>query len=296
MLLLKEPKRVSTDIDIIVNNGTNLDLYLNKVWKKYPFLSLEDNSKDEKCKIKHYVFQVQHTSETKPLRIRLDILIEDCPYSTIKAVELSSPLLISTGIKEYISVPSIECLLADKLSAFAPHTIGVNPEMTSFGKPIDNHLQVIKQLYDIGTLFEEAKEFEETKKTYIRIIKSENELRNADFSMSEILDDSFNAALSVATLGAFSKDDYQKIYKDGISKIRDHIFSNDFNVVSAQQHAVNTMLLTAGLKNNKDVFSCNIPKQKGFKDKKYNGIKSIYSSDYFNRAAYAIRLFDQEAN
>lgn len=43
LLLLDEPRRLSTDIDIIVEPGTDVEDYIQRAGKIFPFLSVEKN-------------------------------------------------------------------------------------------------------------------------------------------------------------------------------------------------------------------------------------------------------------
>ncbi|MFA6681104.1 MAG: hypothetical protein WCS35_03650, partial [Sphaerochaeta sp.] len=54
-----------------------------------------------------------------------------------------SPSTEEPYVKE--TVPSVNCILGDKLTAFAPHTTGI-----PFG--VDKELEIIKQLYDVSVL------------------------------------------------------------------------------------------------------------------------------------------------
>lgn len=47
-----------------------------------------------------------------------------------------------------VTMPSVDCILGDKLTAFAPHTTGIPYN-------IDKELEIIKQMYDISCLFDE---------------------------------------------------------------------------------------------------------------------------------------------
>ena len=40
-LMLDNPRRLSTDIDIIVNHGTDVDGYIEKAGKIFPFINVE---------------------------------------------------------------------------------------------------------------------------------------------------------------------------------------------------------------------------------------------------------------
>lgn len=42
MLLMKHPMRLSTDIDIVVKPGTDIDYYIKEVAKIFPFLKCEE--------------------------------------------------------------------------------------------------------------------------------------------------------------------------------------------------------------------------------------------------------------
>lgn len=295
MLLLGEPKRISTDIDILVNPKTDLARCLERTKKKYPFVSVLDATKDQTGFIRHYSYPVPKIFGSRGLSIRLDILRENNHYAKIDAIPLKSPLLITSGVVQLIKVPSIECLLADKLTAFAPKTIGVNPEMTSSGMPLNNHLQVIKQFFDAGTLFDYSSDFESLRTTYASIATCESFYRGGVFSEKESLQDSFLAALSIATNGEYDPNTYSAVYRSGIASLNDHLFAGGFNTVKAKHYAANVMLLSAGLLRNQNIFLTTISNQKGFVSKPYNGIKAIKDKEDFNKAAYAIRLFDKNA-
>jgi hypothetical protein len=229
------------------------------------------------------------------LAIRLDVLLEDNPYAKVETRALRSPLLLTSGLDCFVRVPSIDSLLGDKLTAFAPKTIGVNPEATSSGLPTNNHLQVIKQLFDVGTLFEEAKAFTEIERTYRLIAQRESFYRGGSCTEEEALRDSFEAAFSIATGGLFDPAMYARVYKNGIAALSDHLFERSFNASTAKHYASNVMLLTAGLLRKQNVLGLKIPAQKRFSKTPYSSLKSLQSKTDFDRCAYAIRLWNNQA-
>jgi hypothetical protein len=295
LFLLKEPRRVSTDIDILVEPGTNILPSLEKIRKHYPFTTVSSLT-DKNSIIRHFAYPVPRIYGNRKFSIRLDVLAEHNPYVKVEHIPLRSPLLITSGIDSSVKIPSIECLLADKLTAFAPKTIGVNPEKTSAGFPTNNHLQVIKQLFDVGTLFEYAHDYAVLKETYSTIAHSESSFRGGAVSEKDALRDSFEAALSIATEGSFDAKSFQTVYKNGIASLNDHVFQGGFNLVNAKQYAAKVMLLSAGLFRNVDTLNCSIPRQGGFTKSPYNAIKKIRNKDDFDRAAFAIRMFDEKAD
>ena len=150
LLLLDNPKRVSTDIDIIVPAGIDFDKIFEKVKGRYPFYEGEERGDIPNKHFRHFYFMFDGPVSQKECRINLDVAFEDNPYPRTVEKEVAAPFVITTGERTYVSVPSHESILGDKLTAFAPTTIGVNPFATSLGKPIDNRLQVMKQFYDIA--------------------------------------------------------------------------------------------------------------------------------------------------
>lgn len=61
-----------------------------------------------------------------------------------------------------VSVPSANCILADKLTAFAPHTTGIP---LNCGKD----MEVMKQFYDVSSLLEIFTDFQQIGSTYEKI-------------------------------------------------------------------------------------------------------------------------------
>lgn len=75
--------------------------------------------------------------------ILLDIVFAENPYLATEQHEITNELLLTEGRPITVTVPSPECILGDKLTAFAPHTTGV-----PFG--VNKELEIIKQLFDVA--------------------------------------------------------------------------------------------------------------------------------------------------
>ena len=54
-------------------------------------------------------------------------------------------MLITEGEKVEVTIPELNCILGDKLTAFAPHTTGIP---LGVGKDVE----VLKQMYDVASL------------------------------------------------------------------------------------------------------------------------------------------------
>lgn len=62
MLLMERPRRLSTDIDIIVRPGTDLDAFLEKASRIFPFQSVEEQKRVGKNQIEKRHFKFTYDS------------------------------------------------------------------------------------------------------------------------------------------------------------------------------------------------------------------------------------------
>ncbi|RAZ94247.1 hypothetical protein DK853_36140, partial [Klebsiella oxytoca] len=76
-----------------------------------------------------------------------------------------------TGEASKIVMPSANCILGDKMTAFAPHTTGI-PLGTK------KELEIMKQLYDVATLSEIFTDQQELWETYDRVVAEEIAFRD----------------------------------------------------------------------------------------------------------------------
>ena len=125
MLLLEQPRRLSTDIDIIVKPGTPIERYIDAAGKIFPFRTQEEQIRVGRNQIEKRHFKFTYTSPIsgKDIYILLDVVFEDNPYTNIIDKEIKSELLLSEGENLSVKIPSVNCILGDKLTAFAPHTV-----------------------------------------------------------------------------------------------------------------------------------------------------------------------------
>jgi hypothetical protein len=141
-----------------------------------------------------------------------------------------------------VTIPSVNCILGDKLTAFAPHTTGIG---------FHKNLEVIKQLYDCATLTDEITNFSEVKDTYMRVVKSEIGYRGIDIRAEDALQDTINACACIISRGHIEPEEYP-LYLSGISKITGHIFNIRYSGEKAAVDACKVMCLAACVLANKD--------------------------------------------
>ena len=241
LLLLNDPKRLSTDIDIIVEPNLNLDTNLKEAGKIFPFKYMEENIRKGKNKIekRHFRFYYDSPIQSSDTNIILDVVFEVCPYTKVIEKEISNRFLKTFGSPVSVKVPSVDCILGDKLTAFAPHTTGI-PFY------VDKELEIIKQLNDIACLFEQFNDIEAVRDTYIKTAKLEIGFRGLNSDYKDCLKDTMRACLSIMSKGLILRDDY-KFYLTGIRKIRGHIIGYKYNPDIAADQAAKTLYLCSCL-------------------------------------------------
>ena len=127
----------------------------------------------------------------------LDILIESSKYRKLLPVEIDSPFVQQEGPPIKVNIPSVDDIFGDKLTAFAPNSIGVPYEKGGFSR----NIEIIKQLYDLGNLFGELKDLSIISETFNNIARTEMKYRSISGNINIVLDDIFQTALCLSTRG-----------------------------------------------------------------------------------------------
>ena len=244
MLMLERPMRLSTDIDIIVAPGTDLNTFIEEAGKIFPFVSVEEQVRKGKNNIEKRHFKVVYESPVmeRSIYILLDVLFEDAKYKRLIAKPIKNELILTDGEDLTVQIPSVESILGDKLTAFAPHTTGI---LLNSNKD----MEIIKQLYDVMTLIEVAEDFTEVRETYYSLVQDEIAYRGLDIGPGDALRDTYNAAVSIASRGKVSKEDYVS-YLQGLRDVRSHIYVENFSAEEASKRVPVVMYLVACLLKN----------------------------------------------
>lgn len=239
MLLLEQPRRLSTDIDIIVAPGTDVDHYLGEASKIFPFEKVEQQIRKGKNNIekRHYkYFYASPIKGNKPFYILLDIVFEDNHYANVIMKPIQNEFLITQAPYFEVSLPSVDCILGDKLTAFAPHTTGI-----PFG--VGKELEIIKQMYDIASLTDNVVHFEDVCNSYKATVSSEIRYRGIAATAEDVLHDTLEASACIASRGQYG-DDYAK-YLQGIKSLVTHVYDERFSAERAAVMACKVMHMAA---------------------------------------------------
>ena len=234
MLLLKEPKRLSIDIDIIIPNiEPHLGDFLNKIIENGNFIRFEEQARFVNSRIKkaHYKFFYVPTYKTHSDEeyILLDILFENNPYSKLTEIPVISPFLLIQDEPPTVKIPTFENIIGDKLTAFAPNTTGI----PYYKSKHSMSMEIMKQLYDVGNLFDVVKDVNRIKETFFRIAQNELIYRNlSSHTPNEVLNDIFQTSLCISTRGNAGECHFPEIQK-GIERLKQFVISDRFLIDNA---------------------------------------------------------------
>nr|WKN36003.1 nucleotidyl transferase AbiEii/AbiGii toxin family protein [Tunicatimonas sp. TK19036] len=245
MLLTQQTKRLSIDVDIIVpEKPDDLSSHLTYVIEQSDFIRLEKNVRGDKNDIQkaHYKFYYQPVTSSRASEeyILLDILFEASPYATFTALYPIRSDFIQTdaeGIFTEVTIPTPEAILGDKLTAYAPNTTSV-----PYGK--NKEIEIIKQLYDIGNLFDQIKDLKPVADVFQTIAGLELKYRKLAANPQIVLEDIWETSLHIATRGKEGNGNLAELQR-GIKNIRTFIFSEPFHIEAVMLPAAKAAYLSA---------------------------------------------------
>lgn len=197
LLILPEMRRLSIDVDIV---GTLEEDDLMNIPDESVFTEVEkDNRGERDLPTKHFKFKYESVVRNQEMPIILDILEIENEYETTENVGLESenPGLFELEDEVFVTVPNVENILADKLTAFAPETIGV-PHYD--GEGTSRSLEIAKQLFDVGELFDLAGDLSEVKQVYENIHGRESEYKDPSPNLDDSLRDTLETARRISLL------------------------------------------------------------------------------------------------
>lgn len=282
LVMLDEPRRLSTDIDIIVERGTDIDGYIERAGRIFPFVSVEEHNRKGVNNIekRHFRFRFNSPRIGKEINILLDVVFEANPYLRLTKRPITNRLLLSEGESLMVSLPDKNCILGDKLTAFAPHTTGI-----PFG--LDKELEIVKQLFDCWTLLQEMDEYKMVAEVYDKISRIELGYRGIEKQPLDCLKDTIDSCICIMGRGSIRPEEYIN-FSSGIGAIQGHIFAGRINGENAGVYASEVMYLAANILTGKTKYE-RIFNSEAYRDMQLNlkGIKKISSMRNTNPLGYA---------
>lgn len=241
LLATEIPKRFSIDIDIITEEPEDkIKEVLEKISQLEMFIRWEgdnDRKHTPDAPIGHFKMFYKSVVDSHEEPILLDLLYTSYPYPETKEYPIIHNWLATSGKNTIVVLPTFEAILGDKLTAFAPKTTGI---LYSKNRPVE----IIKQLYDIGFLFDQITNLNVVKESYSRVVQEEIGYRKLNMDADEVLKDTWQACYTLAERD--TKSDEFKHLQLGIKNFTNFIidrFSIEEAITASSKVAYLTSLL-----------------------------------------------------
>jgi hypothetical protein len=257
LLLMPNPRRFSVDIDIVISPQTDriqLEALLAKVIETSTCIRLELDGKRSyqgNTPKAHYRFiynsnfpnrNLQGEIVSNPEReIMLDILFAENHYPVLIEKMLDTEWLKQDTPPVTLTVPDVNSIAGDKLTAFAPNTTGI-----LYGT--DKEKEIIKQLFDIGCLFNVLTDIEVFKKSFLALVEKEIHYRaeRKIETPQQVLHDIIDTALLIARKDVLKNEDEKAKFNEistGINQFRHFVFTGKFEILEVQVAAAKAAYL-----------------------------------------------------
>ena len=252
VLLLEEVNRFSIDIDIITQaKKEEIEKTLTAVCEDSHFISFELQEKrsyKEGIPKAHYKLFYNSEINNSDMPLLLDILFDENPYPETIEVDVVSDFTKIEGEPTKVTTPTIDSILGDKLTAFAPETTGIPyVVINEDGVETNKELEIIKQLFDIGKLYDQAANIEIMKSTFDTIAQKQIEYRKLGIKTHNVLDDIFATSLLFPQKQMGDQSKFEKLTR-GINKFQNFLIKERFRLDEAIEAAGKAAYLSSKIK------------------------------------------------
>ncbi len=234
-LILPDHRRLSTDLDIV---GTFALDELSGLIAKSRFSRVEENiRKESNIPKRHCKFYYSSAIDGRETYVLLDTLEQNHTFPKLEKRSVTSRLF-ETDEEAIVHIPSLEGILGDKLTVFAPHTVGIR-----FGA--GKSMEIIKQLFDIGELFDHCKDIKTMIEAYNATQVQESEYRKPKHGRDASLQDTIQTSFLVSQylLKGYKSDAEIVEIATGLKQIQNHLLGVPFKIDQARVAASKIALL-----------------------------------------------------
>lgn len=256
LLILAEPKRFSIDVDIVTTESRkNIEAVLTGICTGSIFSKFElDEGRSYQPGIPkaHYKLTFFSQWDKKEQWILLDILFEEHGYPALVQAPILNKWIQTDKRLVTVQIPSADSISGDKLTAYAPNTVGIRFRVErANGSITEKQMEVMKQLFDIGMLFDRITNLDHLRQSFTRTAQKEIAYRGEkQITIEAVLNDIINTSLMIGSLGKFfdPKREFQHITK-GLTQLKSYIYNGAFRlddavVASSKAAYLAAMILT----------------------------------------------------
>lgn len=249
MLLSSVPHRFSIDIDILLDGQRHLEAHFESICRSNGFTRFVRQNRAERGGLRkdHYKFLYDSVvSGIAEQPVLLDVVYQDNPYPELQDTPIAGPFLDSTTPTVTVKTPTVDGLIGDKMTAFAPETTGI-PYLRGTK---NMSLEIAKQLYDIGTLFDSAVSPQTISDSFKAVASREIQNRGLHITYTEVARDLIDTALTISTQGTLGQGRAKELLS-GIGKLKSFVFSETYTPAKAITHAARAAYLAVLVLNGK---------------------------------------------
>jgi hypothetical protein len=235
LLILPEPKRFSIDVDIVtIESRERIEAALKDICTQGIFTKFElDEFRSYKPGIPkaHYLLTFFSQWNNAEKVILLDVLYEEHGYPALVKAPIVNEWIQTDDNLCMVQIPSADAITGDKLTAFAPNTVGIRFRVEhTDGSVTEKQMEVMKQLFDLGILFDRISNLNHFKQSFEKTAQKEIAYReDQKITIEGILNDIINTSLVIASLGKFfdMKGEYQHV-TTGLARLKSYIYNGAF--------------------------------------------------------------------
>ena len=240
LLILPEPKRFSIDVDIVTTESREkVEAALTTICSKGIFTKWHlDEFRSYKAGVPkaHYFLSFISQWDNKERFVLLDVLYEEHGYPALVNAPIVNEWILTDENQIKVQIPTIDAIAGDKLTAFAPNTVGIrfiveHPD----GRVTEKQMEVMKQLFDLGILFDRIRNLKHFKQSFENTSQKEIIYRGGlNITTESILTDIINTSLMIGSWGKFfdPNKDFKHI-ETGLNQLKSFIFTEAFRIDEA---------------------------------------------------------------
>jgi hypothetical protein len=175
----------------------------------------------------HYKFVFKSIRDGAENSILLDLVFQDLHYPELEIKPIEALYIDTEDPVINVQVLPVDCMLGDKLTAFAPDTCGI-----PYGA--NKELEIIKQLYDVSRLFGQSNDLGLIRKTFNISSTIELNYRGlTELQPSDVLEDIFLTSLLLAERGRRRNKEKFEALAFGIRGFANYISDGGFVIEDA---------------------------------------------------------------
>ncbi len=249
LLHFSDSSRFSIDVDISMPECEyeNKDLLCEHFKENLPehFSDvIKDNERTNggrNIKCAHYFFYYQPIYQTNEPYVLLDVIYQDVAVKK-KRIYVDNKNLMQDGDRSMIDIIDIDSLLGDKLTAFAPNTIGVRyTAKNQFGRP--KSCEIIKQLYDCAYLYNKYVSIDDVLVTYKSICQYQIKHSKDKFlTLNSCLLDTYHTCELILNNGRNDKIHYSMLL-DGLTSFNFYKIGENIDDIDLKSYALKVATL-----------------------------------------------------